>query len=96
MKVKIQTVHFDADRRLEEFIQEKMDKLMKRYKTIIRANVTLRLEKAENNENKITEIKLEVPGNNIFVKKQSKSFEEATDMAVEVLHRQLEKTKDKF
>lgn len=95
MKVKIQTVHFDADSRLEEFIHERVDKLISRYKTVIRADVVLRLEKSESQDNKVAEIKLEVPGNNLFVKKQSKSFEDAADSAVEVLHRQLEKIKDK-
>ena len=95
MKVKIQTVHFNADQRLEEFIHERMEKLISRYKTVIRADVTLRLEKSESQGNKITEIRIEVPGSNLFVKKQSKSFEDATDTAVEVLHRQLEKIKEK-
>jgi len=95
MKVKIQTVHFNADQRLEEFIHERMDKLISRYKTVIRADVTLRLEKSESQDNKIAEIRIEVPGSNLFVKKQSKSFEDATDTAVDVLHRQLEKIKEK-
>lgn len=95
MKVKIQTVHFDADSRLEEFIHERVDKLINRYKKVIRADVVLRLEKSESQENKVAEIKLEIPGNNLFVKKQSKSFEDAADSAVDVLHRQLEKIKDK-
>lgn len=95
MKVKIQTVHFDADNRLKEFIQERINKLINRYKTVIHADVVLRLEKSETQNNKIAEIKLEIPGNNLFVKKQSKSFEDAADSAVDVLHRQLEKIKNK-
>lgn len=96
MKVTIQSVHFDADRRLEEFINEKMNKLIRRYKrVVISADVTLRLEKSETQDNKIAEIRLEVPGNNLFVKKQSTSFEEATDTAVDALHRQLKKIKEK-
>lgn len=95
MKVTIQTVHFDADSRLENFIHERVDKLINRYKTVIRADVVLRLEKSESQDNKIAEIKLEIPGNNLFVKKQSRTFEEAADIAVGVLHRQLEKIKDK-
>ena len=95
MKIKIQTVHFDADQRLEEFVNERLDKLMVRYKKVIRADVTLRLNKDEAQDNKIAEIRLEVPGSNLFVKKQSKSFEEAADSAVEVLLRQLEKYKEK-
>jgi putative sigma-54 modulation protein len=95
MKIKIQTVHFNADQRLEEFVNDRLDKLMGRYKKVIRADVTLRLSKDEAQDNKIAEIRLEVPGSNLFVKKQSKSFEEAADSAVEVLLRQLEKYKEK-
>jgi|YNPMSStandDraft_2_1061718.scaffolds.fasta_scaffold31609_2 putative sigma-54 modulation protein len=95
MKVKIQTVHFDADYRLEEFIHERMNKLLNRYKYIIDANVTLRLEKSESKENKVAEIRINVPGEPVFVKKQSKSFEEAVDTTVEALHRKMERIKNK-
>ncbi len=95
MKINIQTVHFDADQRLEDFVYDRLDKLMGRYKKVIRADVTLRLNKDLAQDNKVAEIRLEIPGNNLFVKKQSKSFEEAADSAVEVLLRQLEKYKDK-
>lgn len=95
MKVKIQTLHFNADKNLEAFINERLDKLISRHTDIVLADVTLRLDKAQTMENKIAEIKLEVPGSNLFAKKQSKSFEEAADSAVEALQRQLIKYKEK-
>lgn len=95
MKVKIQSVHFDADQKLESFIHNKLEKLISRNQNIVVADVTLRLDKAESVENKIAEIRLEVPGNNLFAKKQSKSFEEAADTAVEALNRQLVRYKEK-
>ena len=95
MKVNIQTLHFDADKNLEAFIHERMEKLISRHQDIVLADVTLRLDKAQTMDNKIAEIKLEVPGNNLFAKKQSKSFEEAADSAVEALQRQLVKYKEK-
>jgi len=95
MKVKIQTLHFNADKNLELFIQERIDKLLSHHQQIVQAEVTLKLDKAQTNENKVAEIKLEVPGNNFFAKKQSKSFEEAADTAVEALQRQLKKYKEK-
>ena len=95
MKVKIQTLHFNADKNLESFIHEKMNKLITRHQDIVLAEVTLRLNKAQTMDNKVAEIKLEVPGNNLFAKKKSKTFEEATDTAVEALQRQLKKYKDK-
>ena len=95
MKVKIQTLHFNADKNLELFIHERLDKLISRHQDIVLAEVTLKLDKAQTMENKIAEIKLEVPGSNMFAKKQSKTFEEAADTAVEALQRQLKKYKDK-
>jgi putative sigma-54 modulation protein len=95
MNIKIQTLHFNADQKLEEFVQSKVGKLVGKHQNVINAEVTLRLDKAHDSENKIAEIKLEVPGNNLFAKKQSKSFEEATDVALEALKRQLSKHKDK-
>jgi len=95
MKVKIQSVHFDADQKLESFIHNKLDKLISRNQNIVLADVTLRLDKSQAVDNKVAEIKLEVPGNNLFAKKQSKSFEEAADSAVEALNRQLVKYKEK-
>ena len=56
MKVKIQTLHFNADKNLESFIHERMDKLITRHQNIVLAEVTLRLDKAQTNENKIAEI----------------------------------------
>ncbi|MBN2681403.1 MAG: ribosome-associated translation inhibitor RaiA [Bacteroidales bacterium] len=95
MNIKIHSLRFDADSKLEEFIETKVAKLNQYYEGIIGVEVTLKLDKAQNTENKVTEIKLEIPGNDLFAKKQSKSFEAATDTAVEALRRQLKKYKGK-
>lgn len=96
VNVKINAVHFDADRKLIEFIQERVNKLTQYYDKIIDSEVILKLENTSNLENKIVEIKLMIPGNDAFAKKQCKSFEEATDTAVEALRRQLKKHKEKL
>ena len=96
MKLKIHSIHFDADQKLVDFVQEKVDKLDHFFEKIIDGEVFLRLDKASNNENKIAEIRLNVPGSNLFAKKQSKSFEESTDSAVEALRRQVKKHKEKL
>ena len=62
---------------------------------IVSAEVYLRLDKDREKENKITEIKLHVPGKDLFAKKQCKSFEEATNVAVEALRRQIMKGKSR-
>lgn len=95
MRVKIQSIHFDADTKLLNFVESKVDKLNTFSNTIIDSEVFLRLEKNSAAENKIAEIKLLIPGNELFAKRQCKTFEEATDQAVEALRRQLKKQKEK-
>ena len=95
MRVKIQSIHFDADKKLIDFIENKVSKLNTYSNKIIDAEVFLRLDKSSSQENKIAEIKLLVPGNDLFAKRQCKTFEEATDQSVEALRRQLKKQKEK-
>ncbi|MFO8001648.1 MAG: ribosome-associated translation inhibitor RaiA [Marinilabilia sp.] len=96
MNITIQSVHFDASERLEEFIQQKVGKLDQFSDDIINAEVILRLDKAETAENKKAEIELNLPGDNLFAKKQSKAFEESVDLACEALRKQLMKRKEKL
>lgn len=95
MQVKIHSVQFKADVKLENFIEDKLGKLNNYYDQILGSEVFLKLENTNEPENKITEIRLSIPGNDLFAKKQSKTFEEATDQAVEALRRQIRKHKDK-
>jgi len=95
MKVKIQSIHFDADEKLLNFVEGKVGKLNTFSNAIIDSEVFLRLEKSSSTENKIAEIKLLIPGNDLFAKRQCKTFEEATDQAIEALRRQLKKQKEK-
>src|ERR1700756_1619381 len=95
MKITVQSIHFTADRKLLDFIQKKADKLDTFYDQIISGEVYLKLENVEDEANKITEIKLLLPGNQIFAKEKCKTFEEATDLAIESLRKQIEKHKQK-
>ena len=96
MKLQMHSVHFDADQKLLDFIQRKTDKLATFHDKIMDGEVFLRLDKDTlAKQNKVVEIKLHVPGNSVFVKEQSTSFEIATDSAVEALKSQLKKLKDK-
>ncbi len=95
MKLTINAVHFKTDQKLEEFISKKLSKVEKLYNGVIASEIMLKLDKNESHSNKITEIKLMIPGNDLFVKKQSDSFEQATDTAVNALIKQLKKYKDK-
>jgi putative sigma-54 modulation protein len=97
MNVKIHSVKFDADVKLLAFIEEKINKLEVFYEDILGVEVFLRLEKdTQDRENKIVEIKLDVARNSLFSKKQCKTFEEATDLCVDALRKQLLKHKNKL
>lgn len=95
MNIKIQSIHFDADAKLESFISNKVGKLKQYNESIIGADVFLRLDKSQTADNKIAEIKLDLPGSDFFAKRQSSSFEAATDGAVEALRRQIKKFTEK-
>lgn len=96
MRVTIQSLHFKADRKLEDFVTSKIEKLGSVYEQVIGSEVVLRLENVEDNNNKIAEIRLLIPGQDLFARKQSKTFEEAADQAVDALKRQLAKHKEKI
>ncbi|MDG1148663.1 MAG: ribosome-associated translation inhibitor RaiA [Crocinitomicaceae bacterium] len=95
MDLKINAVNFTADAKLIEFIREKVGKLELMYDQIISSEIYLRVDKSDTNENKTTEIKVMIPGSELFAKKQCKSFEEATDAAVQALKKQVSKSKEK-
>ncbi|SDB47546.1 putative sigma-54 modulation protein [Flavobacteriaceae bacterium MAR_2010_188] len=96
MKVETQSVNFNADQKLINFIQKRMDKLDQYYDKVIQSNVYLKVENTSQKENKIFEAKVKVPGDSFIIKKQCKSFEEGADMAISSLERQLKKRKDKI
>ncbi len=95
MDVKIQSIKFDADKKLVDFINGKLGKLQRFYDAIIGAEVFLKLENSQDMENKIVEVKLLIPGNDLFVQRQAKTFEEGVDDCLEVLKRQVTKYKEK-
>lgn len=96
MKVNFQSVNFKADQKLLAYVQQKLDKLDQFYDRIIDADVFLKVKNTNSRENKIVEIKLNVPGSEILVEKEGMAFEEAADQAADVLKRQLSKHKEKL
>jgi putative sigma-54 modulation protein len=95
MKVQVHSIHFDADIKLKDFIQKKLDKLDTFYNRLVDGEVFLRLNN-EGIENKTVEIKLRVPGSMLFATEKARSFEAATDMATDAIRMQLKKFKTKI
>lgn len=95
MKVNVQTPNFAADVSLIDFIEKKLSKLEQFYDRIIQANVFLKVQKTSEKENKSVEILLSIPGNELMVKKDARTFEQGTDEGVQALERQLKKYKEK-
>ena len=96
MNVNINSVHFKTDQKLDSFITDKLKKLSTLYNDLIGSEVVLKLANNVSPDNKIIEIRLIVKGNDLYAKKQGKSFEEATDAALDALKKQLNKHKEKF
>lgn len=95
MQVNVHSIQFKADAKLIGFIQTKLDKLQLFHDKMVGAEVYLKLDKNHELGNKIAEIKINVPGRELFAKRQSNSFEESTDQVVEALRRQIHKLKGK-
>jgi putative sigma-54 modulation protein len=96
MNIQIHSIRFDADKKLLDFVTQKVNKLSLVSDDIVSAEVFLKLDHDVERENKITEIKVEYPGGPLFARKQSKTFEEAADSVVAALKRQIVKQKGKL
>ncbi len=95
MKITINSVHFKADKKLEEFITQKVEKVCSKHSDVIGSEVTLKLDNTDTPENKIADIRIVLKGNDLFASKVSKTFEESVDNAIDALKKQLEKYKGK-
>lgn len=95
-KINIEAVHFAADVKLTDLIESKLEKLNLFYDQILSSEVILKVDKKESHANKVVEIKMLVPGKELFAKKQGDSFEAAADEVVEALRRQIKKYKEKL
>lgn len=95
MKLRIQSINFDATTTLESFIEKKISKLEKNFDEIVNAEVYLKVVKPESATNKEAEIKLMIPNGDLFASKTCDSFEEAIDLCIDALEKQIKKFKEK-
>ena len=96
MNVNIQTVRFNADVKLTEYVNSKLQKLNTFHDRIIKVDVFLKLDNVVHTiKDKIAEIRVQVPRHQFFVKACSKSFESSFDSALDSLITQIKRKKEK-
>jgi putative sigma-54 modulation protein len=97
MNVNIQTVHFNADLKLVEYVSRKVKKLDTFHDRIVKVEIFLKLDNVVHTiKDKIAEIKVHIPRHDFFVKASSKSFEESFDTALESIVTQIKRKKEKL
>jgi putative sigma-54 modulation protein len=96
MNTKITALHFKADKKLEDFIQERFGKLEKLSEGILGAETILKLENSDKPDNKTAEIQVKIKGYDLHAEKRHSSFEGAFDQALEAIRKQLSKSKEKM
>ncbi|MDO5509808.1 MAG: ribosome-associated translation inhibitor RaiA [Weeksellaceae bacterium] len=95
MKVNMQAVNFEANEWLLEYTEEKFRKLSQFYDQILSINVSFKLDNNNSKENKVLDVRVEVPGDDIQVSKTGQAYEECVDLAYDTLRRQIIKKKEK-
>lgn len=95
MEIKIKTIHFEAGEKLQDYIQKRVSKIEKFSSDIRKVEVSLKVTKPETSMNKNATLSIVLPGDELFAEKIGDTFEEAVDLCVETLTRQLEKYKEK-
>lgn len=96
IKIDFQAVNFDLEPSTVAYGEKKLQKLSQFYDKIISLTVIMKIENTKEKENKFVEIKMDIPGNSLIIKKAGRSFEEAIDLAEESLKKSIKRTKDKL
>ena len=97
MKIIVKSLHFNADSKLIEYVEKKLSRLTRYFDRAVDAEVHLKVQDTGSKvQDKITEIKIHVPGGWLMDKKTGKTFEEAVDQSVDTLKRQLLRHKEKI
>lgn len=94
MNISIQTQDFKAQKKLINYVKSHVMKLSVFGDLILEAHVVLKLDPSDSGDNKVCEVKLVVPGNDLFAEKQSSTFEDAAVKCVEAVRHQIGRWKD--
>ncbi len=93
MKIILQSPDIKTSKRLEKFIDQQVSKLDRLYQPVIESRVCLKTDNADDNQNKICELQVVIPGNDLFASKRANTFEESVSKAIDAVKHQMEKLK---
>ena len=96
MNIRISSIHFNADAKLTEYVEKKLEKLNQIFDRIVSVDVKLKLENNGQVRDKIIEVRVQVPNETLIATETSKTFEAATDKVVDTMVRQVKKYKQKL
>lgn len=94
MKISIQTPDFRASEKLTGFVTESVQRLSGLTDRILEVQVLLKTEKSDTQKNRICELKLAIPGNDIFASRQSETFEGAVSETIKAAQQQVRRWRD--
>lgn len=96
MNINIKAIHFDITEKLTAFINKKVDRIVRRFPAVASTDISLKVVKPETALNKQAIVVMAVPQqDDLVADKTADTFEEAIDLALDALEKQLEKIKNK-
>jgi putative sigma-54 modulation protein len=93
MEIRVQSIKFNADQKLLDFVEKKFSRLEKFYDAVTSVDVALSL--LPDHENKSVKVQVSIPGSTIVVEKNAKTFEDAVVDCADILKEKLVKEKEK-
>ena len=94
MEIKIKSLKFDADQKLVAFVEKKVSKLEKFYDGVETVEVILSLLPDPDNKN--AKIQIHVPGQDLVIEKNAKTFEDAVTECADAMKEKLTRFKEKL
>src|SRR5690554_1211759 len=96
MTINIQYIKMPTSEAMNEYVENKLQKIAEKYDWIIRAEVSFKMENNVYGKGNICEIELSIPGPKLFASTKDESFEAAAKETILDLERQLKKRKAKM
>lgn len=96
MRLNFQAINYKPKSDLIVFAEKRTHKCHQFYDRIIEISVFTKVENDAKGVNKHADLRISIPGDDVIVKKTSKTFEAAIDTACDAAERILKKRKEKI